>query len=121
VTAPQGARVAPGGAIPGVIAPVDHGAPGATGGHGARPSRGATLADGGSDTGGRPVSSCGNETYVPGAQSRACAREIREGGVPPAEGAGVAGLHPEDARTPDPYAAGRVACLLCGASWEARS
>lgn len=125
MTAPESACVARRGAIPGAVG--DGGAPplpGATGGHGARlgadggsTASGATLADGETATRRGGSGSCQVSDRGPGAPSRACARETREGGSPPPD---APCPHPEDARGSDPYAADRVLCLSCGASWEAR-
>jgi hypothetical protein len=122
----QGAGVARRGAIPGAVAPVGQGhAPRATGGHGAGvgaedgiTANGASLADGEAATPRVGGGLCINAPPVPGAGTRAHGREIREGGVSPA---GAPCSHPADARGSDPYAAGRVLCLACGESWEARS
>lgn len=124
MTAPDAPTVARGGAIPGAVGEGgDPPRPGATGGHGARlgaddgsTASGASMADGGTVGRRGGGASCQVSDRGPGAPSRACAREIEEGGVSPAD---ASCPHPEDARGSDPYEAGRVRCLACGSSWEA--
>ena len=106
--APHAARVARRGAISGAIAPRSAIAPAATSGHRARQSTGPP--DGETAIRYPPPNVTGPASCTGRAIPRVLPRN-RAGGGPPC-------AHPTDAHARDPYAAGRILCLACDATWD---